>query len=78
MLDNIIKYGYIDNPSHNIPKTLRQLLSYVHQFHQIVHKLTLDDIAAFEWEEIQQKVKFINTTFDKELKYINGVLYRLN
>jgi hypothetical protein len=23
-------------------------------------------------------VKFINTTFDKELKYINGVLYRLN
>lgn len=70
MLDNIIKYGFIDNPNHNIAKTFRQLLAYVHQFHQIVTKLILDDIATYEWEECQQKANLINTTFEKELKNI--------
>ena len=49
MLDNIIRYGLIDNPNHNISKSFRQILSYIHQFFSIVNRLTLDDIPSYAW-----------------------------
>ncbi len=78
MLDNIIKYGYIDNPNLIISKNFKQLLIYINQFYQVVNKLALDDIANYQMEEVQQKVQFINVTFDKELKSMDRKLFKLN
>lgn len=49
MLDNIIRYGFIDNPNQNISKIFKQILSYVNQFYNIVNQLALDDIPAYSW-----------------------------
>ena len=78
MLDNIIKYAYIDNPNLTISKNFKQLLVYINQFYQVVNKLALDDIASYEMEEVQQKIQFINVTFDKELKSMDRKLFKLN
>jgi len=65
MLDNIIKYGFIDNANQTISKNFRQLLVYINEFYQIVNKLVLDDIASYEIQEVQQKINFLNVTFQK-------------
>ena len=43
-----------------------------------MNKLALDDIASYEMEEVQQKIQFINVTFDKELKSMDRKLFKLN
>ena len=47
MLDNIIKYGFIDNANQTISKNFKQLLIYINEFYQVVNKLVLDDIASY-------------------------------
>ena len=65
MLDNIIKYGFIDNANQTISKNFRQLLVYINEFYQVVNKLVLDDIASYEIQEVQQKINLLNVTFNK-------------
>ena len=50
MLDNIIRYGLIDNPNHNISQSFRGILNYISQFFNIVNRLALDDIPSYSWE----------------------------
>lgn len=49
MLDNIIKYGLIDNPNHNISKSFKKILNEINTFYNIVSRLTLDDIPSYAW-----------------------------
>lgn len=49
MLDNIIRYGFIDNPNHKISQTFKQILSEINYFYNIVNRLTLDDIPSYSW-----------------------------
>ena len=76
MLDNIIRYGLIDNPNHNISQSFKQVLGYINTFFTVVHRLTLDDIPSYDWEETERKVDLIGRTFDKELKDIEVLLFR--
>ena len=76
MLDNIIKYGFIDNPNQNISKTFKEILAYIGQFYNIVKMLTLDDIPSYSWEETERKAEFIGKTFQRELRDIEKVLFK--
>lgn len=51
MLDNIIKFAFIDNPNQNISKNFKRILLYINEFYHIVYELTLDDLPQFKWEE---------------------------
>lgn len=44
MLENIIRFTFIDNPNQNASKNLRRNLMLIHEFYQIIYQLTLDDI----------------------------------
>lgn len=70
MLDNIIRYGFIDNPNQQISQGFKQILSEINHFYNIVNRLTLDDIPSYSWGEIEEKIKFIHRAFDQELRNI--------
>jgi len=66
MLDNIIRYGFIDNPHQNISKKFRQILNLINDFSVIVNMMTIDDLPRYMHDEVERKIEFIHLTFRKE------------
>ncbi len=53
MLDNIIKFSFIDNPTQNSSKNFRKNLNYINDFYQIVAQITLDDLPGYKRNETE-------------------------
>lgn len=47
MLDNIIRYTFIDNPNQNTSKNFRRNFTLINEFYQIIYQLTLDDLPGY-------------------------------
>lgn len=49
MLENIIRFSFIDNPNSNAPKNFKHTLGLINEFYQIVYQLSLDDLPGYRW-----------------------------
>jgi hypothetical protein len=76
MLDSIIRSGCIDNPVQNISRRIRSLLSVIHEFAGIVHRLASDDLPLYEHPEVHSKLKFIFEAVKTEQESIEALLLR--
>jgi hypothetical protein len=75
MLDNIIKLGFIDS-SESVSKNIKRILALIVDFKNIADLLCVDDLPRYRWQEVEKRILYINLTLRKEIKIMDGLLFR--
>lgn len=70
MVDNIIKFGLIENPHRDISKRIKNLLSKVREFKNIVDMFCEDDVPEYIRGEVEGQVDKMFKSFGIEQKFL--------